>query len=117
MVVRRAGHLFASRVFLKIFFVDPHHTGCATGRENFLYRTFCGKIFSWTMRVFFCPVGAGIFLAGNPFLEIFCERWGLFQHLKRYFYIYPLMFIELTPKKGLSGLQRAIKQIFHKTST
>lgn len=29
-----------------IFILPPHHpTGCATGRENFLYRTFCGKIF------------------------------------------------------------------------
>ena len=43
------------------------------------------------------------------FWKFFCRRWGLFQHLKRYFYIYPLMFIELTPKKRLSGLQMAIK--------
>ena len=31
------------------------------------------------MGVFFCPVGAGIFLAGNPFLEIFCEWVGGFS--------------------------------------
>ena len=58
-----------------IFILPPHHhtRGGATGRENFLYRTFCGKIFSWTMGVFFCPVGAGIFwheiLFGNFFVK------------------------------------------------
>lgn len=32
--------------FFKNFFREPPTpTGCATGRENFLYRTFCGKIF------------------------------------------------------------------------
>lgn len=37
--------------------------------------------------IYFCffggvPVGAGIFLAGNPFLEIFCEWWGSFPTLE-----------------------------------
>ena len=49
---------FFGRLFLKtIFFTTPPiqnifinfyfypHPRCATGRENFLYRTFCGKIF------------------------------------------------------------------------
>ena len=45
----------------------------------------------------FSPGRRRTFFCQRTFVEFFSWDGGLFQHLKRYFYIYPLIFIELNP--------------------
>lgn len=78
-----------------IFILPPPTVGC-DGPGKFSLSHFLWKNFFVDDEGIFLSGRRRNFLAGNPFLEIFLWGGGLFQHLKRYFYIYPLMFIELT---------------------
>lgn len=70
-------------------------------REVFWPAFFRNNFFRGQWGYLFCPVGAGVFWQEILFGKFFVRGWEVFQHLKRYFYIYPLMFIELTPPKYL----------------
>lgn len=98
-----------SQMFLSefYFYLTPPTPWGATGRPTFCFPGFFNNFFREPR--YFRPVVGAHFFCQRTFVEFFSWGGGLFQHLKRYFYIYPLIFIELTPKKRLSGLQRAIK--------